>query len=140
MPLFSYNSSKITVVCGGNVIGGFADGTGVSVMRNNDMWTLTVGMGGYGSRAKSNDASGRITFTLQQTSQSNDILSAFAAADEQTDGGLFPVLLRDTAGRTFCSTTSAWVVKLPQVDFAKELSTREWVIETDKLSMLVGGN
>ena len=136
----TYDPKQYSLIVGGHIVGGFADGTFLTVARNNDTWALTMGADGEGARAKSNDKSGTLVFTLLQTSQSNSVLSGFHNADELNNAGQVPVLVKDNNGDTVIEATTAWVRKPADVELAKEITSREWTIETDNLTMLVGGN
>jgi hypothetical protein len=142
MSVKSYSPDKVTIIFGGAIIQGFADGTFVTVARDNPMFNSGTGADGEGFRAKSNDQSGTITITLLQTSLSNDALSALHALDEATGDGVSPFLMKDNSpiGRTICSAETAWIEKYSDVEYAREVTNREWVIKTDKLNMFVGGN
>lgn len=140
MALKNYDPKQITTIVGGKIISGFADGTFVKAERNEQAFNLKVGVDGEGTRAKNNNRSGKFTITLMQSSSSNDVLSAFALADEFSGGGAVPVLLRDALGTTLCTALTAWVQKIADPENAKEVSTRTWVLETDEMLMFVGGN
>ena len=135
-----YDPAAVILTVDDQNILGYADGSFVNIARNNDLFTLTVGADGEATRSKSNDLSGRITITLQQTSPSNDILSALADADEQSNQGVFAVQLKDASGQTLGAGERAWVVKKADAPFAKETENREWIIETNELVYTVGGN
>ena len=64
MALKTYDPKQISVIVGGAIISGFADGEFVTTERNEDAFTLNVGADGEGGRVKSNNKSGRITLTL----------------------------------------------------------------------------
>ncbi len=136
----TYDPKQVALIVGGSIITGFTDGTFITAERNEDMWNLKVGVDGIGTRAKSNNLSGKLTITLHQSSSSNDTLSGFAAADELSNTGAVPMLLRDASGRTLCSALTAWVKKYANAEFAKEVSNRVWVMETDQLVIFDGGN
>lgn len=138
--VLQYDPKNVSMIVGGKIMHGFADGTFIKVMRNQQAFTLKVGADGEGTRAKSNDKSGKFEITLMQSSSSNDVLSAYASADELSNSGVVPVLLRDNNGTTLATCLSGWVQKLPDTEFAKEVGTRTWVFETDALEMFVGGN
>lgn len=140
MAVLTYDPSQVSVVLGGNILGGFSDGTFVTIARNADMWSMKVGVGGQATRAKSSDKSGTITVVLQQSSPSNDDLSALIAADELTNAGAVPLLIRDASGRTLATALTAWVSRYPNVDFAKESTDRTYTLMTDSLEVFVGGN
>ena len=135
-----YDPKNVSVIVGGKILSGFADGTFIKAERNEQAYTLKVGVDGEGARAKNNNKSGKLTFTLMQTSSSNDVMSAYAAADELGNGGAVPVLIKDHNGSSVVTALTAWVQKLPDLEDAKEISMRTWVMETDELIMFIGGN
>jgi len=140
MAVKTYDPSQVALIVGGFNITGFADGSFVTVARNADAFALYVGTDGEGTRAKSNNKSGRITITLAQSSDSNAILSGIASLDELSNNGVVPVLVKDSSGLSLYAAETAWIVKSPDSEFGKELGSREWIIETDNLAMFVAGN
>ena len=135
----TYDPKLVSVVVGGFPISGFADGTFVTVERNEDSWTTQIGTDGEGTRSKSNNKSGRITISLMQTSQSNDILAGFEKSDELSNSGQVPVLINDNLGNALHSAETAWVVRPANAEYAREAGPREWILETDRLESFVGG-
>lgn len=141
MSVKTYNPADVLIVFAGVPITGIADGTFITVARDNPSWNKNIGSDGEGVRAKSNDKGGTITITLMQSSLSNDALSAIALVDEASGDGVGPFLMVDRSGRTLCGAETAWIQKPADVEFAREATTREWVLETDLLDMPnVGGN
>lgn len=136
----TYDPSQVAIIVGGFQITGFADGSFLTVARNADAFALYVGTDGEGTRAKSNNKSGRITLTLAQSSDSNAILSGIAVADELSNNGIVPVLIKDNSGNSLYAAETAWIVKAPDSEFGREIGSREWIIETDNLAVFVGGN
>lgn len=136
----TYDPKQVSVIVGGKIMQGFADGTFVMVERDEQAFTKKIGVDGEGTRAKSNNKGGKVTITLMQSSSSNDDLSAIAAADELNNSGVVPILIRDASGRSLYSALTAWVQKQTNGEFAGEVSHREWVIDTDELIMFAGGN
>lgn len=139
MSLKTFDPAQMSLIVGGHIVGGFADGTFLNVARNNDSFSRTAGADGENTRVKSNDKSGRFTFTLMASSLSNGVLQGFANADELNNGGLVPVLIQDNNGTEVASGPISWVVKPADRGYAKENSNREWVIETDELILEGGG-
>ena len=140
MAVYTYDPSQVVLSVGGATISGFTDSTFITVARDEDAYTKVVGADGQVSRAKNANKSGSVTITLKQSSASNDILSALAAADEAGNAGLVPILIKDILGTTYVSSTAAWIKKLPDMAMAKEVSDREWVLDCDALTIFVGGN
>ena len=138
--LKTFDPKQTSLIFGAKIISGFADGTYITVERNEQLFNLKVGVDGEATRAKSNNLSGKVTFVLMQSAQSNDDLSAIALADELSNSGVLPLLAKDGSGTSIFSALTAWLQKFPNAEFAKEASTRTWVIETDNLQMFIGGN
>lgn len=136
----TYDPKLFSCIIGGKIMSGFADGTFIKLTMNTDAFSLKVGVDGEGTRAKSNDYSGKLEITLMQSSGSNDDLSAIAIADRLTNAGAVPCIVKDGSGQTVASCVTGWVMKFPDTEFAKEVSTRTWTIETDNLNLLIGGN
>lgn len=140
MSVRTYSPKKVQLIVGGLIIQGYAEDTFITAERNTDAFTRSTGADGETSRVHSPDRSGMITLTLQQTSQSNDALSALAAADDLSLQGTFPVLLKDNNGTTLATGQEAWIRKYANSEYAAEMSQREWIIDVANLIMFVGGN
>lgn len=140
MSVKTYDPAQVNIVFAGVPIDGFADGTFITVARDNPSYNLAIGSDGEGARAKSNDRSATITITLMQNSATNDLLSAVSLADELTGDGVGPFLMKDLSGRTLVGAETAWLEKPSDVEFAREITNREWVIKTDALDIFIGGN
>jgi hypothetical protein len=136
----TFDPKLFSCIIGGKIMSGFADGTFIKISMNSDAFSLKVGVDGEGTRSKSNDYSGKLEITLMQSSESNDDLSAFAIADRLSNSGAVPLIVKDGSGRTVASAVTGWITKFPDTEFAKEVSTRAWTIETDNWQLLVGGN
>lgn len=134
-----YDPKQVTIVVGGHIVEGYADGTFASLERSKDAYALTVGAGGEGARAKSNDKSGELTITLLQSSKSNDVLSGYATADEISNSGQVPAFLKDNNGTTLAEAVTAWVKKKPTLEYGNEITNRVWVISSDNWDILAGG-
>lgn len=138
--VLTYDPKNVSMIVGGKIMHGFGDGTFIKVMRNDQAFNLKVGVDGEGTRAKSNNKSGKFEITLMQSSSSNDVLSSYASADELSSSGVVPVLLRDNNGTTLATSLTGWVQKLPDTELQKEVTTRTWVIESDQVELFIGGN
>lgn len=138
--VLTYDPKLFSIICGAKIISGFADGTFIKLERNQQAFQLKMGTDGEGTRAKSNDNSGKVTITLMQSSASNDDLSSFAQADALANAGVFPMFIKDGSGSTIAASVTAWIQKLPDSEFSNEAQSRVWVIETDNLELFVGGN
>lgn len=138
--VYTYASDEVQIIVGGVPMSGLADGTFVTISRDEQAFTKVTGADGSTSRSKSANRAGTITITLKQTSPANDVLSGFMIADEQSNNGVVPIMVKDTGGRTLHYASAAWVQQMPDQDFAKEISNREWVMDCARIDSFVGGN
>lgn len=136
----TYVVGEVSIVAAGHIMTGLADGSFVDVEYNSDRITMQKGADGEVARVINSDDSGRITIRLQQTSASNDALTALHVADLVSHSGAFPISIRDHSGNTLAISASAWITKLPTVSFGTKVEEREWVIECGSLAVIVGGN
>lgn len=142
MALRVYDPKQVVIAFGAIPVSGFADGTFLNVEQNEDAFSLQVGTDGEACRSRSNNNSARITFTLMQSSLSNDLLSAQHELDKALPlgAGAVPLLIKDLSGRSLFTCQKAWIVRYPSAEFGREATGREWVIETDALIAVHGGN
>ncbi len=91
----TYDPKEVIIIVGVAPMGGFADGSFITINRINDTFSKVSGTDGVVSRAKSNDKSGEITLTLAQTSPSNDVLTLIAQADELSNNGIATALAEE---------------------------------------------
>lgn len=136
----TYDPSQVQVIIGGNIMSGYADGTFISVERDENSFTKHVGTDGDVSRSKTSNKSGTMTLTLAQTSLSNDILSALHLADELSNNGVVPVMIKDNSGTTLLFAGESWIQKPANTEFSNEITDREWIMDLAIVEMLVGGN
>lgn len=137
----TYAPDRVKLVVGVHSVSGYADGTFIQIEPLGDGITSQAGADGEVARVMSADKRVKITITLQQTSKSNDVLNLLLSADHLSGGDKpFPLMLADLRGGTLIATDAAWIVNRPTVEFGKELTEREWVIETARAQFSVGGN
>ena len=137
--LKSYSGKEVSVIVGAFPISGYADGDFVTVAYTSDAYTKITGADDLTTRSKTGDSSGEITITLQQTSESNAVLSALALAD-RLGAGVGTILIRDTNGLDIHTSTQAWIRKMPDATYGKESGDRVWIFDCVGLESFVGGN
>ena len=94
----TYSPADVAVIYGGAIISGFANGTFITVSRDEDAFMKSVGADGEVCRSRNANRSGSITLTLLQSSASNDVMSAFAAADALSGAVPLPIQIKDNTG------------------------------------------
>jgi len=136
----TYAPDKVTIVYGGAILTGYAEDSFIKIETNTEAFVTHVGGDGEVSRTRNVDKTGKITVKLKASSDSNDVLTSFYVADITSLQGYLPVIAKDTNGRTLAAGSSAWISKLPESEFGKEIGEREWVIDVADLDYFVGGN
>lgn len=134
-----YDPKSVYFSYAGNLLTGYADGDFFSAKRTSDSQSLTVGAGGEGCFIKSADRSGEVTLTLLRSSRSNDILSALYKQQEILPVPQ-PLFAKDGLGTSIVSGVEALIKKMPDLSFAKDMSTVEWVFLVAELETFIGGN
>jgi Protein of unknown function (DUF3277) len=120
-----YDSKNVSAQADSIYITGFADGTFIEAEKNEDNHTPSVGAQGDVVVAKTNDPTGVITFTLQQTSPSVAYLDRLA-----NTGAMVPFwvisnnLPKEKVGGQFCS-----VAKPANKSFSNEAESREFEVQ-----------
>ena len=139
-PALSFDPGACSVVFNGVQLHGFAPGTFIKAARDEDAFNKQIGADGEVARIRNRNRGGTVEVTLIQTSLSNDVLSAQAALDEAGGGGNGSLQLKDGNGSTLITARAAWVKKMADTEWGKELTTRTWVFDTGELVIFVGGN
>lgn len=136
----TFDPKQTVLTVGGIPIGGFADGTFLQFEYDEDAYNKVVGADGITSRAKTNNQGGTLTITLAQTSPSNDILSGYANTDKLSNTGVVPVVVKDVNGTTVIFAPNGWVRKQASLEWGKEISDNEWILDLTDVDVVIGGN
>lgn len=136
----TYSPDQVTVVVNGVILTGYADGTFITVSRDEDSFMKKVGADGEVARTANANRSGTLVLTLLQSSSGNDALSAMLLADETSRSGIGAIIIKDNSGTTIAAGADAWIKKLANAEFGKELGSREWTIDVGRLDLFLGGN
>lgn len=128
----SYSPEEGSLIVDGNIGEGWNE---VKVGRDEDSFTFEPSTSGGGTRTKNSNKAGKFTITLQQTSAFNGVLS-----DLEKSGEIIPVAFRDNSGFDVHESEGGYVVKPAESGYAKEVGTREWIIQCEKLDMDIRGN
>ena len=113
----TFNPKLVTVMYGGMVITGFAEGSMVKCEKNEDNVTPHVGVLGEVSRAINADNTGKITISLAGTSPFIGILARKAAANV-----IEPISVVDMNDNGVnVGGSEAWIIKAPPINLGKEI-------------------
>lgn len=135
-----YDPKETSITINAHAVSGFADETFITIEMDNDAFTDNAGADGEVVRTKTNDQRATATLTLQQTSQSNNILSTLHNADILVNGaGVFAFFMNDQVGATLIGAPRAWVTKSAPVSRAKTPQSVVWTIRLASTKGFVGG-
>lgn len=135
-----WNPKRLVVTWRGIPFLGFMDGTFVSVEADEDAAMKHVGADGRATVALNPNRGAAVTVTIAQSSPTNDLLSALlpnAEGDSLPSGDL---LIKDLNGTTLFHAETAWIKKVANLTFGKEIEGREWVLDCEAATIFVGGS
>lgn len=144
----SYVPSQLTVVVsipdtgGTHVITDFSEDSAIDIERGNPAWTWSPSLSGGGSYVHNADETATVTLHLQQTSESNDVLSRIVRYDQNKfrGEGIISVAIADNSGRTALFSTMARVSMMPNQSFGSDVATLDWQLIMPYSDWHVGGN
>lgn len=137
----TYDAKRVVILIGSHLVKGYAEDTFISIEPSGDGTQSTAGADGEVGRSLSNNPLSRVTLTLQQTSESNDYLSALLKRDRASGGGgIVPLEVRDLRGTSLFAASQAWIVNKPTQEFGSTISDREWMLDAVETDSNVGGS
>lgn len=124
----TYDSKECNLVIDGVVITGHAEGEWISAERTEDDFTEHVGAHGEVALAESNNFTGEITFTLEVTSPSNEML--YNLSKRRGTRAIVPAAIVDANeyGGIRVSAPQARVRRPANWSSGPEITQREWTL------------
>lgn len=147
--LASYRPSSIIIAIShpatntSHIVGGMAKDSMVSIEYPEAVWTEKVLNNGETVRTHSKDNTLRLTLHLDQTSASNDFLSALSKYDDKDltgRDGIFTCTFADKSSRTFAYSAECFVKRPMTYEFGSDTSVRDWIIVLSNADQYLGGS
>lgn len=140
--VFTYSPEDVTMIINDHELKGFASGAFLRVIKNSPDFIPKPAIRGRNSRVAQRDKSGRIEFSLLQTSPDNDILSKIVNYDVFHQTGLLNVIIKDTGGSTAVQFLDCYLESIPDFEFSSgSTQERKWRINFSYISNYhLGGN
>ncbi len=138
--LYTFDFKKCLILVGPSIIQGFADGEGLSLELDDDLYQKQTGADGDVARARRHGLAANAKLTLMQTSPSNNVLMGYAILDHLSNAGVVPLTVKDLLGQTAIFAPYCWVKKPAPMALGKELTNREWMLDLANTEIFVGGN
>ena len=134
----SHSSTKTT-----HIVGGMAKDSVVTIDYPEATWTEKTLNNGETVRTHSKDNTLRLTVHLDQTSASNDYLSALSDYDDRDltgMQGIFTCTFADKSSRTFAYSAQCFVKRPQTYEFGSDTTVRDWVIVMPSADQHLGGS
>ena len=137
LPTKTYDFSAVTLTWNGITVTGGAES--YKATRAEDAFTPHVSGDGTVTRALNSNRMGSIEIVFGQNATCLDLLSQQALLDSATGQALGPIEIKDARGTTLVTAPNAWIKKVADVDFQKEVQTRTWTFDCDNITIFCGG-
>lgn len=138
MDVFTYRPKEVILTVCGFVVEGWSS---LTIARNSPSFRQIRGIRGKNSRVRMRDKSATIRVSLTQTSLANDVFSELLSLDEDTGAERLEVVIKDSAGTSLFSSTTAYIENFPETTYSASQTERTWILLCDKMdSHFVGGN
>ena len=134
----TYDFNKVDVIVGTRALSGFENGTAVTAERTEQSFSKKVDIDGSVTRARSNDKTGTVTFSLAQFSEDNAYLQSILNLDERTGAGVLPLKIVDKGNpnNELVVSLETWIQKPASRTFEMESGAREWVLDCADLDFV----
>lgn len=142
-----YDPSDIVVVLTrsdgfSHIIGGYSDDAMVDIQPSSEAFTLYTSADNVSTLLRNARTDAVVMLTLNQTSNSNDILSQlydeFVASNSPSK--LFTTTIKDNNGRSLYVSPQSFIGKRPNATFSNSMQNREWSLLCPNMTQFAGGN
>lgn len=139
--IFNYNPDEVYVVIAGLLNAeGFADGTFISLNKDEAPFRSRTTADGVTVRLYRNSQTYTVELTLHIGSPSNDFLTKLWQLDEITGKGKFPILIKDGSGTDLFFSATSWIEGLPTMVKSTSVDVRTWRIKCASAGVNFGNN
>ncbi len=132
--LNDFSPQQVGISWGGVPFTGYAEDTFVTVSRNTDNTTASVGADGSVGITKNADKTGTIEVTLMQTSETHRILSAIQLTQDQTDQ-LYRanMTVTDPSGGFIAKMFNVHIQTPPEVSLGSDQNPKTWTFYAERI-------
>ncbi len=139
-----YNPDEVVLTVGPVILtSGFAEDTFIEIEQDTDDTEDVVGVDGEVTVSRTNDRRATATFTLMQTSDGNDGLSALSNLTRNAPGMVGAInafIVKDLNGRALYTAQNSWVSAPPPVTYGRKATERAWKVRIANHVRTDGGN
>ena len=127
-----FDFDKVNIIVNGRYLTDFFEGSTVNIARAADSQIKHTGTKGEIAFAKNNDKSGSLTFSLQHTSSSKDMLDRYARSGEFIS---VAVIDSNNDGSMNIQNNQCMITKQADITRGLEIAAREWTIDIPVINM-----
>lgn len=127
-------------IAGIYTVDGYATDSLITLSKNSDNVSTTVGSTGKTERTVNPDNNYTLTVSLAQTSNTNRVFNALATLDNASHRALFPIFAKDNSGNSLFIADTCWVQSIPEISYTDDIETYTWTIFCSGMVNGVGGN
>lgn len=139
--LRTYSPKDVKILWNGIEIAGLAPDSFVRLSRSSKLLEKTVGSQGDVSLTRIADTTGEIEIELMQTSPSNDVLAAYAFAQENStsEPPISQLIIKDSGTNlSLVVGVNAWLEGYPDHEYGSSQNTKTWNFGCENLVLLGG--
>lgn len=141
MSVWNISPADVHVLLGGFYeVVGFADGSFVTITKNQQPFNSSRAMDGEVARVYHSDSRYNLKITVASSSPTNDLFTKLWQLDEATKSVFFPILIKDSLGTSLFFSLEAWICIPPDLSFSNTVETRDWIFECNNGSINLGSN
>jgi hypothetical protein len=146
MAVEKYNPKRITGSWKGTVgarefavqFSGFMDGTFVTAEYDEAQTTKKIGAQGDAAVILNCNKGAKVVITLMQGADINTDLSELVPDGKRNYLPVGTLTIEDLNGTTLVKAAEAWIEKMAKIEYAKDLTPREWTFDTGEADIRVG--
>lgn len=136
--VLTYSPSDVTILVSGYQLSGLLS---VELVWNSRPFTLYKGIRNQHTRVYNESMAATLKIAVQQTSITNDVLSAILSEDRLGNAARLEVTMKDTSGSTLYQALQCYIPAYANAKFTMGFEAREWEIEIlDMTKINIGGN
>lgn len=136
--VLTYSPTDVTILISGYQLIGVLE---VELQWDSRPFTMYKGIRNQHTRVYNGSMAATLRVSLQQTSDSNDVLSMILDEDRIGNTARLELTMKDASGTTLYQALQCYIPAYPPVTFTKGFRAREWEISIlDLTTINVGGN
>ena len=128
MAVKTYDFKQISASFGTVILSGFAEDDAITLTPEANIYDAKKGCDGQTTRSRSNNDDYKATIRFMATSDAKSQMQELTLRNAALSGLTYPFRLISNSTNEFYFSPEAWVEKLPDADFGREVGEREYTV------------